>query len=126
MKKIIALVLCMLILFALSSCSTPVYPCLPDASGDEKEPMKGVDIYCRKDGGEWKCGGIIGANITKSDEDIRSLQVVSIPEMKIILYKKGLSDCFSVILVDLFGDEVVYPRGEEYDTERACSNCFRR
>ena len=59
MKKFIALLLCMLTLFAFSACSTPLYPGLPDISED---PMKGVEIYCWQDGGEWKCGGTVGTN----------------------------------------------------------------
>lgn len=110
MKKFIALVLCMLTLFALSACSTPIYPGLPDISED---PMKGIEIYCFKDGGEWKCGGTVGTNRQKFDEEIRALQVVTIPQMKRILEQKGLADCFSVILVDLSGDEVVYLTDEE-------------
>jgi len=110
MKKFIALVLCMLTLFALSACSTPIYPGLPDISED---PMKGIEIYCFKDGSEWKCGGTVGTNRQKFDEEIRALQVVTIPQMKRILEQKGLADCFSVILVDLSGDEVVYLTDEE-------------
>ena len=111
MKKIIALLLCMLTLFALSACSTPIYPGLPDISED---PMKGIEIYCFKDGGEWKCGGTVGTNRMKNDEEIRALQVVTIPQMKKILEQKGLTDCFVVILVDLSDDEVVYLDVEEY------------
>ena len=117
MKKIIALALCMLTLLALVSCSTPIYPGLPDISED---PMKGIEIYCWQDGGEWKCGGTVGTNRLKFDEEIRSLQVVKISEMREILRQKGLSDCFSVILVDLSGDEVVYLTGDEYDAQRSC------
>ncbi len=116
MKKTIALVLCMLTLFALSSCTTPIYPGLPDVSED---PMKGIEIYCWQDDGEWKCGGTEGTNRQKVDEEIRALQVVTIPEMKRILEKKGLTDCFRVILVDLSGDEVVYLDVEEYATQIA-------
>ena len=110
MKKFIALVLCMLTLFTFSACSTPIYPGLPDISED---PMKGIEIYCWQDGGEWKCGGAVGTNRLKFDEEIHALQVVTIPEMKRILEKKGLTDCFHVILVDLSGDEVVYLDVEE-------------
>ena len=49
MKKFIALVLCMMTLFAFSACSTPIYPGLPDISED---PMKGIEIYCWQDDGE--------------------------------------------------------------------------
>ena len=105
MKKFIAFALCMLTLFAFSACSTPIYPGLPDISED---PMKGIEIYCWQDGDEWKCGGTVGTNKQKFDDEIRALQVVSIPEMKKILEQKGLTDCFHVILVDLSGDEVVY------------------
>ena len=115
MKKFIALVLCMLTLFALSACSTPIYPGLPDISED---PMKGIEIYCWQDGSDWKCGGTEGTNRMKTDEEIRALQVVTIPEMKRILEQKGLTDCFSVILVDLSGDKVVYLTDEEYNTQR--------
>ena len=116
MKKFIAAVLCMLTVFAFTACSTPIYPGLPDISED---PMKGVEIYCWQDGGEWKCGGTVGTNRMKTDEEIRALQVVSIPEMKRILERKGLTDCFSVILVDLSGDEVVYLDFEENMTQIA-------
>ena len=116
MKKIIALLLCMLTVFAFTACSTPIYPGLPDISED---PMKGVEIYCWQDGGEWKCGGTVGTNRMKTDEEIRALQVVTIPEMKRILKRKGLTDCFSVILVDLSGDEVVYLDFEENMTQIA-------
>ena len=116
MKKFIALVLCMLTLFALSACSTPIYPGLPDISED---PMKGIEIYCWQDGGEWECGGTVGTNRQKFDEEIRALQVVTIPQMKRILEQKGLTDCFHVILVDLSGDEVVYLDVEEYSAQRA-------
>ena len=116
MKKIIALVLCMLTLFAFTACSTPIYPGLPDISED---PMKGIEIYCWQDGGEWKCGGTVGTNRMKTDEEIRALQVVTIPEMKRILEQKGLTDCFSVILVDLSGNEVVYLDVEENLTQIA-------
>ena len=83
MKKFIALVLCMLTLFAFSACSTPIYPGLPDISED---PMKGIEIYCWQDGGEWKCGGTVGTNRQKFDDEIRALQVVTIPQMKRICY----------------------------------------
>ena len=116
MKRIIALVLCMLTLFSLSACSTTIYPGLPDISED---PMKGIEIYCWQDGGEWKCGGTVGTNRMKTDEEIRSLQVVTIPEMKKILEQKGLTDCFHVILVDLSGDEVLYLDAEENITQIA-------
>ena len=110
MKKFIALVLCMLTLFAFSACSTPIYPGLPDIN---ENPMKGIEIYCWQDGGEWKCGGTEGTNRQKFDEEIRSLQVVTIPQMKKILEQKGLIDCFHVILIDFSGDEVVYLDVEE-------------
>ena len=116
MKKIIALVLCMLTLFAFTACSTPIYPGLPDISED---PMKGIEIYCWQDGDEWKCGGTVGTNRMKTDEEIRALQVVTIPQMKRILEKKGLTDCFHVMLVDLSGDEVVYLDVEENLTQIA-------
>ena len=93
-----------------SSSDVPVYPGLPDISED---PMKGIEIYCWQDGGEWKCGGTVGTNRMKTDEEIRALQVVTIPQMKKILEKKGLTDCFCVILVDLSGDKVVYLDVEE-------------
>ena len=116
MKKFIALVLCMLTLFAFTACSAPIYPGLPDISED---PMKGIEIYCFKDGGEWKCGGAVGTNRMKTDEEIRALQVVTIPQMKKILERKGLTDCFSVILIDLSSDEVVYLDFEENMTQIA-------
>ena len=116
MKKFIALVLCMLTLFALSACSTPVYPGLPDISED---PMKGIEIYCWQDNGEWECGGTVGTNRMKTDEEIRALQVVTIPQMKKILEQKGLTDCFVVILVDLSGNDVVYLDVEENITQIA-------
>ena len=116
MKKFIALVLCMLTLFAFTACSTPIYPGLPDISED---PMKGIEIYCWQDGGEWKCGGTEGTNRMKTNEEIRALQVVTIPQMKRILEQKGLTDCFCVILVDLSGDEVVYLDVEENITQIA-------
>ena len=106
----------MLTLFAFSACSTPIYPGLPDISED---PMKGIEIYCFKDGDEWKCGGTVGTNRMKTDEEIRALQVVTIPQMKRILEQKGLTDCFHVILVDLSGDEVVYLDVEENLTQIA-------
>ena len=105
MKKMIALTLCLLTLFAFTACSAPIYPGLPDIS---KSPMKGIEIYCWQDGDEWECGGTIGTNRLKFDKEIRSLQVVTIPQMKKILERKGLTDCFHVILVDLSGDKVVY------------------
>ena len=55
----------------------------------------------------------------KTDEEIRALQVVTIPQMKKILEKKGLTDCFHVMLVDLSGDEVVYLDVEENLTQIA-------
>ena len=78
-----------------------------------EDPMKGIEIYCWQDGGEWKCGGTEGTNRMKTDEEIRALQVVTIPQMKKILEQKGLTNCFHVILVDLSGDEVVYLDVEE-------------
>ena len=116
MKKIIALLLCMLTLFAFTACSTPIYPGLPDISED---PMKGIEIYCWQDGDEWKCGGTVGTNRQKFDDEIRALQVVTIPQMKRILEQKGLTDCFHVILVDLSGDEVEYLNVEENITQIA-------
>ena len=116
MKKFIALVLCMLTLFALSTCLTPIYPGLPDAS---ENPMKGIEIYCWQDNGGWECGGTVGTNRMKTDEEIRALQVVTIPQMKKILEQKGLTDCFCVVLVDLSGDEVVYLDVEENLTQIA-------
>ena len=114
MKKFIALVLCMLTLFAFTACFAPIYPGLPDISED---PMKGIEIYCWQDGDEWKCGGTVGTNRMKTDEEIRALQVVTIPQMKRILEQKGLTDCFVVRLVDLSGDEVVYLDIEENLTQ---------
>ncbi len=116
MKKFIALVLCMLTLFVLSACSTPIYPGLPDMSEDL---IKGIEIYCWQNGGEWKCGGTVGTNRMKTDGEIRALQVVTIPQMKRILEQKGLTDCFHVILVDLSGDEVVYLDVDENITQIA-------
>lgn len=116
MKKSLALLLVVLTTFTLFSCSTPVYPGLPDISED---PMKGIEIYCWQDDGEWKCGGTVGTNRQKFDEEIRALQVVTIPQMKKILEQKGLTDCFVVILVDLSGDEVVYLDVEENITQIA-------
>ena len=116
MKKIIALLLCMLTLFSFSACSTHIYPGLPDISED---PMKGIEIYCWQDGDEWKCGGTEGTNRMKTDEEIRALQVVTIPQMKKILEQKGLTDCFHVMLVDLSGDEVVYLDVEDNMTQIA-------
>ena len=116
MKKFIALVLFMLTLFALFTCSIPIYPGLPDISED---PMKGIEIYCWQGGDEWECGGTVGTNRQKFDEEIRALQVVTIPQMKRILEQKGLTDCFVVILVDLSGDAVVYLDVEEYATQIA-------
>ena len=55
----------------------------------------------------------------KTDEEIRALQVVTIPQMKKILEQKGLTDCFHVILVDLSSDEVVYLDVEENLTQIA-------
>ena len=74
-------------LFAFTACSTPIYPGLPDISED---PMKGIEIYCWQDGDEWKCGGTEGTNRMKTDEEIRALQVVTIPRMKKSLNKKDL------------------------------------
>ena len=99
-----------------STSDVPVYPGLPDISED---PINGIEIYCWQDGGEWKCGGTEGTNRQKFDDEIRALQVVTIPEMKKILEKKGLTDCFHVILVDLSGDEVVYLDVEENLTQIA-------
>ena len=118
MKKLIALLLCMLTLFTLSACSAPLYPGLPNANAS-KDPMKGIEIYCWQDGGVWKCGGTLGTNRRKSDEEIRSLQVVTIPQMKRILEQKGLNDCFVVTLIDLSGDEVLYLDVEENLTKIA-------
>ena len=112
--RAVALILCLLTLFSLSACSALIYPGLPDISED---PMKGIEIYCWQDGGEWKCGGTVGTNRIKTDEEIRALQVVTIPQMKRILEQKGLTDCFRVILVDLSGDEVVYLDVEENITQ---------
>ena len=114
MKKILFLLLIVLLAASLFSCSAPFYPGLPDISED---PMKGIEIYCWQDGGVWKCGGTVGTNRMKTDEEIRALQVVSIPEMKRILERKGLTDCFVVRLVDLSGDEVVYLDFEENMTQ---------
>ena len=116
MKKFVVLLLCMLTLFAFSACSTPIYPGLPDIS---EKPMKGIEMDGWQDGGEWKCGGTVGTNRMKTDWEIRALQVVTIPEMKRILEQKGLTDCFSVRLVDLSGDEVVYLDIEENLTQIA-------
>ena len=116
MKKILFLLLTVLLAASLFSCSTPIYPGLPDISED---PMKGIEIYCWQDGDEWKCGGTVGTNRMKTDEEIRALQVVTIPEMKRILERKGLTDCFVVRLVDLSGDEVVYLDFEENMTQIA-------
>ena len=99
-----------------STADAPIYPGLPDISED---PMKGIEIYCWQDGGEWKCGGTEGTNRMKTDEEIRALQVVTIPQMKKILEQKGLTDCFHVMLVDLSSDEVVYLDVEENLTQIA-------
>ena len=106
MKKLfICVLITLLTLTCFIACDTPFYPGLPNIS---ENPMKGIEIYCWQDGDEWECGGTIGTNRLKFDEEIRSLQVVTIPQMKKILERKGLTDCFHVILVDLSGDKVVY------------------
>ena len=119
MKKLSIFILSLLLCFAFVACSTPIYPALPNANIEGQQPMKGVEIYCWQEDGEWKCGGTLGTNRLKFDEEIRSLQVVTIPQMKRILEQKGLIDCFHVILVDLSGDEVVYLNSEEYQEEIA-------
>ena len=119
MKKIIVLGLCILCLFMLCACATADYPGLPDTNNGADEPFKGIEIYCWKTIGGWRCCGLMGTNRLKSDEEIRSAQEVSISQMKGILEKKGLSDCASVILVDLSGDEVTYLMGQEYGAQQA-------
>ena len=119
MKKLLLPILVVIVVAALLSCSAPIYPGLPDASGDGKSPMKGIEIYCWQDGVKWECGGTVGTNRMKTDQEIRALQVVSIPEMKRILERKGLTDCFVVRIVDLSGDEVVYLDYEENMTQIA-------
>jgi len=81
--------------------------------------MKGVEIYCWQEEDEWKCGGTLGTNRLKFDEEIRSLQVVTIPQMRRILEQKGLTSCFVVTIIDISGDEVVYLNSEEYQEESA-------
>ena len=119
MKKSLLLFLCLLTLFVSFACLTPIYLGLPNAKIDGKEPGKGVEVYCWQDGDDWKCGATLGTNRLKFDEEIRSLQVVTIPQMKKILEQKGLTDCFSVILVDLSGNDVVYLDVEENITQIA-------
>ena len=109
-RSYVCILAIIVLLLGLTACSTPIYPGLPDISED---PMKGVEIYCWQDSGEWKCGGTTGTNRLKFDEEIRALQVVTIPQMKRILEQKGLTDCFSVVIVDLSSDEVVYLTNEE-------------
>ena len=120
MKKALLIFLTVAFLFCLVGCYSdkivPSYPGLPDISED---PMKGIEIYCWQEGGECKCGGTVGTNRQKFDDEIRALQVVTIPQMKRILEEKGLTDCFHVILVDLSGDEVVYLDVEENLTQIA-------
>ena len=120
MKKALLIFLTVAFLFCLVGCYSdkivPSYPGLPDIS---ENPMKGIEIYCWQDGGEWKCGGTEGTNRMKTDEEIRALQVVTISQMKKILERKGLTDCFSVILVDLSGDKVIYLDFEENMTQIA-------
>ena len=99
-----------------STSDLPVYPGLPDINDD---PLKGIEIYCWQDGGEWKCGGLEGTNRQKFDEEIRALQIVTIPQMKAIIEKKGLTDCFRVILIDLSDDEVVYLDVEKHGVQIA-------
>ena len=91
---------------------------LPNAKIDGEEPGKGVEVYCWQDGDDWKCGATLGTNRLKTDEEIRSLQVVTIPQMKKILERKGLTGCFNVTIVDLSNEKVVYLTGEEYDDIR--------
>ena len=118
MKRLSIFILSLLMCFAFVSCSTPIYPALPNAN-IEGQPMKGVEIYCWQEEDEWKCGGTLGTNRLKFDEEIRSLQVVTIPQMKRILEQKGLTSCFVVTIIDISGDEVVYLNSEEYHEESA-------
>ena len=103
MKKY-SILLIIVTVFLLSSCAV-IYPSLPDVYID-KVPSNEVEVYCYKENEEWLCAAKVNNEENQNYEEIRYLKFVSLLDMKKILASKGLSEYFSVIIVDFSCDKV--------------------
>lgn len=114
MKKIKVLFLMIIPLLVLSSCAV-IYPSLPNAKIND-HLKSDVIVYCYKESDIYKCSATIDDNLT--DEQILSLEYVSLLEMKKILKVKGLENDFKVIIIKISNNKIEYLTGSEYDSER--------
>ncbi|MBE6130216.1 MAG: hypothetical protein E7183_00640 [Erysipelotrichaceae bacterium] len=114
MKKIKLFFLMMIFLLVLSSCAV-IYPSLPNKKINTT-CENSVIVYCCKESNIYKCSATINDNLT--DEQVLSLEYVSLLEMKKILKVKGFENSFEVIIIKISDNKIEYLTDSEYDEER--------
>lgn len=114
MKKIKLFFLMMIFLLIVSSCAV-IYPSLPNRKMNNTYENS-VIIYCCKENDICKCSATIDDNLT--DEQVLSLEYVSLLEMKKILKVKGFENSFEVIIIKISDNKIEYLTDSEYDEER--------
>ena len=114
MKKIKLFFLMIIFLLIVSSCAV-IYPSLPNRKMNNTYENS-VIIYCCKENDICKCSATIDDNLT--DEQVLSLEYVSLLEMKKILKVKGFENSFEVIIIKISDNKIEYLTDSEYDEER--------
>lgn len=114
MKKIKLFFLMMIFLLVLSSCAV-IYPSLPNKKINTT-CENSVIVYCCKENDIYKCSATIDDNLT--DEQVLSLEYVSLLEMKKILKVKGFENSFEVVIIKISDNKIEYLTDSEYEEER--------
>ena len=114
MKKIKLFFLMMIFLLVLSSCAV-IYPSLPNKKINTT-CENSVIVYCCKESDIYKCSATIDDNLT--DEQVLSLEYVSLLEMKKILKVKGFENSFEVVIIKISDNKIEYLTYSEYEEER--------
>lgn len=114
MKKIKLFFPMMIFLLVLSSCAV-IYPSLPNKKINTT-CENSVIVYCCKESDIYKCSATINDNLT--DEQVLSLEYVSLLEMKKILKVKGFENSFEVVIIKISDNKIEYLTDSEYEEER--------
>lgn len=114
MKKIKLFFPMMIFLLVLSSCAV-IYPSLPNKKINTT-CENSVIVYCCKESDIYKCSATIDDNLT--DEEVLSLEYVSLFEMKKILKVKGFENIFEVVIIKISDNKIEYLTDSEYEEER--------
>lgn len=114
MKKIKLFFPMMIFLLVLSSCAV-IYPSLPNKKINTT-CENSVIVYCCKESDIYKCSATIDDNLT--DEQVLSLEYVSLLEMKKILKVKGFENSFEVVIIKISDNKIEYLTDSEYEEER--------